>query len=143
MLPVVPTAKAHGPDLYLSLPFRDGSHALILVSCKYTGSDPLTDQAAKLEQASAAKVVDALAEDVHALYAGRIFLLSMGYPNTLPALSRHRHECAAGRTFTEVRLDKGAVEGFAQLPMRKSGHPDVDAVAGAVRQNWQAVTWRL
>jgi hypothetical protein len=42
---LLPFAQSHSADLFVSLPFLDGTHALLLVSCKATNSKPVSGKA--------------------------------------------------------------------------------------------------
>jgi hypothetical protein len=49
---LLPFAQSHSADLFVSLPFLDGTHALLLVSCKATNSKPVSGKATDSEPVS-------------------------------------------------------------------------------------------
>jgi hypothetical protein len=99
----------------VSLPFLDGTHALLLVSCKATNSKPVSGKATNSEPVSsdvvAAEVakatvgVAALPSDARALYGDRIFLLFLEHPQASVKVTTLTPHPDAG--FTEVHLDAG------------------------------------
>jgi hypothetical protein len=112
---LLPSAQSHSADLFVSLPFLDGTHALLLVSCKATNSKPVSGKATNSEPVSsdvvAAEVakatvgVAALPSDARALYGDRIFLLFLEHPQASVKVTTLTPHPDAG--FTEVHLDAG------------------------------------
>jgi len=102
---LLPSPQSHSADLFVSLPFLNGTHALLLVSCKATTSAPLPPGVRDAEVAKATAVVAALPKDARALYGDRIFLLFLEHPQaSVPATTLTPH---ADVGFSEVHLDAG------------------------------------
>ena len=75
-----PAAQSASADLFVSLPFEDGGHALLMVSSKATTSRALPDTEQLQERAKAANVISALPTDVRKLYGDDVFLVCFEYP---------------------------------------------------------------
>ncbi len=101
-----PLPQSEGADMYVSLPFVDGTYALLLVSCKATtnakGKEVPSVVVAR-EVDTAAAVVAALPNETRALYGARIFLLFLEHPTQ--SVSKTTLTVHDGRGFTEVHLD--------------------------------------
>jgi hypothetical protein len=130
---LLPSAQSHSADLFVSLPFLDGTHALLLVSCKATNSklvsgkatnskpvssdvvaaevakatnsEPVSSDVVAAEVAKATVGVAALPSDARALYGDRIFLLFLEHPQASVKVTTLTPHPDAG--FTEVHLDAG------------------------------------
>ena len=100
----LPLPLSHCADLFVLLVFQDGTHALLLVSCKATNSAPLPDGVLAKELAKAATVVAALPPDTRKMYDDRIYLLCLEHP--IPSLDKERLTRHGDAGFTEVHLDE-------------------------------------
>ena len=94
-----PAAQSASADLFVSLPFEDGGHALLMVSSKATTSRALPDTEQLKERAKAANVISALPADVRKLYGDDVFLVCFEYPMSRTVVC----SCLTVRSHTSTR----------------------------------------
>ena len=106
-----PGAHSASQDLFVSLPFTGGEHALLMVSCKATTSRPLSSKGQDGERTKAANVISALPVDVRALYGDNVFLVCFEYPSVRTTecsceTVRCSNSTGVEQVFKEVVLNK-------------------------------------